>query len=180
MIAAARPAVAREPDADASVLRPLVRLLDDLASAILQTPPSAYPARPLPGVTGSIGEHVRHVLDHVATVAGAHLQGVLSYDRRERGTTVEVDPHAGLQAILRAKAALQGMELAGLDRPMTVCAVLSRAGEPTFMRSTLRRELAYVISHTIHHHAVIAMLLSMAGGQVPDSFGLAPSTPRQS
>ena len=46
------------------------------------------------------------------------------------------------------------------------------------MRSTLRRELAFVISHTVHHQALIAMLLAVAGLQVPESFGLAPSTPR--
>ena len=40
--------------------------------------------------------------------------------------------------------------------------------------STLGRELAYVNSHTIHHQALIAVLLELAGVPVPDHLGLAP------
>jgi uncharacterized damage-inducible protein DinB len=56
--------------------------------------------------------------------------------------------------------------------------VLAHGAAPVAVRSTLARELLFVISHTIHHQALIAVLLSAAGRTVPEAFGLAPSTPR--
>jgi uncharacterized damage-inducible protein DinB len=51
-------------------------------------------------------------------------------------------------------------------------------GEPTAtVRSSVGRELAFVVSHTIHHCAVIALLLRDLGVAVPPRFGYAPSTP---
>jgi hypothetical protein len=45
------------------------------------------------------------------------------------------------------------------------------------VRSTLGRELAFVASHTIHHFAIVALLLRDMGIGVPARFGYAPSTP---
>jgi uncharacterized damage-inducible protein DinB len=45
--------------------------------------------------------------------------------------------------------------------------------------STLARELAFVVHHTIHHQAMIAVLFACQGHTVADSFGLAPATPRR-
>ena len=160
------------------VWMPLTSLLDEMSTLLMELPASVYTARPLPGVSGSIGEHVRHALDHIAAFAGARLPDVLTYDRRERGTAVEADSGAALRAILRLRAALTMVEVTNIDQSITVTAVLSRGDAPVSMRSSLRRELAFVISHTVHHQALIAMLLAVAGRQAPDSFGLAPSTPR--
>ena len=44
--------------------------------------------------------------------------------------------------------------------------------------STLGRELAFVISHTIHHNAAIALLVHGLGHRrLPPRFGLAPGSP---
>jgi uncharacterized damage-inducible protein DinB len=43
--------------------------------------------------------------------------------------------------------------------------------------TTAGRELAFVISHTIHHSALIAVLLEHADWDVPPGLGLAPTTP---
>ena len=45
--------------------------------------------------------------------------------------------------------------------------------------STLARELAFVVSHTIHHQAIIGVLLAMHDVAVPERFGHSPSTPRR-
>jgi hypothetical protein len=39
--------------------------------------------------------------------------------------------------------------------------------------------LAFVVSHTIHHQAMIGVLLATRGHTVPHRFGLAPSTPNR-
>jgi hypothetical protein len=42
--------------------------------------------------------------------------------------------------------------------------------------SSLRRELQFLISHTIHHYALIATLCARDGFELPADFGVAPST----
>jgi hypothetical protein len=38
------------------------------------------------------------------------------------------------------------------------------------------RELAFVLSHTVHHNALIAVMALTLGVSIPDRFGYAPST----
>lgn len=155
----------------------LTRLLEELAAVLRHLSPLAYTAIPFPAVSGSIGQHVRHILDHVATVCATAPRGLLSYDHRERGTNVEADVAAALQTIRRLTAALTA--LAGRDdEPITMMSLLAPGAEPAVVRTTIGRELLFVVSHTIHHQALIGLLLSAAGCGVPRDFGLAPSTPR--
>jgi len=66
-----------------------------------------------------------------------------------------------------------------MDDPICVTSLVTPAGESVTGWSTFGRELAFVNSHTIHHHALIAVLFALADVPVPDSLGLAPSTPRR-
>jgi uncharacterized damage-inducible protein DinB len=75
------------------------------------------------------------------------------------------------------KAALTRLELYDEDAPVTLASVVAHGAAPISARSTLGREMLFVISHTIHHQALVAVLLSATGRGVPDAFGLAPSTP---
>jgi hypothetical protein len=161
---------------DANPIAALAILLDELTDVLLATPHDVYSAAIEPHVSGTIGAHVRHVLDHVAallTVEG----GTLSYDRRERGTMVEVDSSAALRQILRLKSLLDRWHGRSLDEPILVRSILS-GGDELSCWSSLGREAAFVLSHTIHHEALIAVLLAWHGETVPDRFGIAPSTPR--
>jgi uncharacterized damage-inducible protein DinB len=156
----------------------LDRLLDDLAGVLMGMTPEIYTARPVVGISGSVGEHVRHALDHIAALLSCAPATMLTYDRRQRGTAVETDPSAALRHILRLKAALVQCADRSLDEPIQVASMVSVSGESVKSWSTLARELAFVVSHTIHHQAMIALLLSFQGLQAPDWFGYAPSTPR--
>src|SRR5262249_47322375 len=130
-------------------------------------------------VSGSIGEHVRHCLDHITALVAATASKPLSYDRRERGTAVEHDPAEALRLIMRLKSAVDRWGARSMDEPICVASVLTGSGESVTGWSTLGRELAFVNSHTIHHQAMIAVLLSLTGLEVPDRLGLAPATPRR-
>ena len=66
-----------------------------------------------------------------------------------------------------------------MDEPVCVASMLTTAGDSVTGWSTLGRELAFVNSHTVHHEAMIAVLLSLAARDVPDRLGLAPTTPRR-
>ena len=131
---------------------------------------------PAPGVSGSIGEHVRHALDHSPPCWLRMATAPLSYDRRERGTAVESDTSAALRQILRLKAALERRSARSLDDPILVESLVSPAGAAVG-RTSLARELAFVFSHTVHHLSTIALLMNLQDIGVPDRFGYAPSTP---
>ena len=157
----------------------LWRLLGELGSLLLAVPPEVYCARLTTEISGTIGEHVRHCLDHVSALLAADSSTTLSYDRRQRGTGVETDPAEAFQQILRLRTALDAWTKRSLDEPIQVTSVLSTSGDAITGWSTLARELAFVVSHTIHHQATIAVLLAIHGYSVPDRFGHSPSTPRR-
>ncbi len=156
----------------------LERLLDQLTEVLLTTEGAAYTRRPLGGTSGSIGAHVRHALDHIAALLSADPAVVLSYDHRERGTEVETDRSAALRAILRLRAATARWPSRPLDFSLRVVSRIDEEGGSIGGWSTLARELAFVVSHTIHHQAIIALLLAQQDVVVSDRFGYAPSTPQ--
>ena len=80
---------------------------------------------------------------------------------------------------MRLQASVDRWGVRSMDDPVLVTSLVTPAGESVTGWSTLGRELAYVNSHTIHHHALIAVLLALADVPVPDRLGLAPSTPRR-
>lgn len=158
-------------------IAPLGGLLVELADVIAGLRRQAYVACPAPGVSGSIGEHVRHILDHIAALVLADPRAPLSYDHRERGTPVETDPGMALSEIQRLSAMVRRWSALPLDQPVMVISRVSTAGETLASRSTRARELAFVLSHTVHHQAMIALLLHRMGTPTGDRFGVAPSTP---
>jgi hypothetical protein len=44
--------------------------------------------------------------------------------------------------------------------------------------SSVGRELQYLVAHTVHHFALMAVALRTCGHRLPDEFGVAPSTLR--
>jgi uncharacterized damage-inducible protein DinB len=163
-------------DTAAPAVLPLRQRLDELMRLVRALPADAYRSR-TSRVSGSVGEHVRHVLDHVSSLVDGDGSAVLSYDHRSRGTAVETEPHAALREMARLDAALQQWDQP-LDGAVAVAAILTANGGSITGRSTLARELAFVMSHTIHHQAIVALLLEQQGAPVPgDGFGYAPSSP---
>jgi len=156
----------------------LWKRLDEIASLLITIPPTLYTAPVIGRISGTLGAHVRHCLDHVAALVGAEPATILSYDRRGRGTAVEADPLAALQQILRLKAALERWSVRSLDEPVRVASQIDGSGASIVGWSTLGRELAFVLSHTIHHQAMMAAVLALHRVEAPDGFGFAPSTPR--
>jgi uncharacterized damage-inducible protein DinB len=176
--AAAQLSVA-ERQTEPSAVSALRGRLDELMRLVITLPTEAYCARPS-RVSGSIGEHVRHVLDHVSSLVGANPLSALSYDHRSRGTAVETQPSIAVREMMRLDAALERWGDRILEDPVVVTAVTSTAQESVTGWSSFARELAFVMNHTIHHQAIIALLLERLDAELPDErFGYAPSTPRR-
>jgi uncharacterized damage-inducible protein DinB len=155
---------------------PLRDRLGELMALVLAIPADVYTARPV-NASGAIGGHVRHALDHIATLVAASPMRTLNYDDRARGTSVEHDPSTAVREMMRLDAALARWTEQRLDESIVVSTMTSTY-ESLSGWSTLARELAFVVAHTVHHQAMIALLLEWQGIQLPsERFGLAPSTP---
>jgi hypothetical protein len=135
-------------------------------------------AMPAPGrTTGGVGGHVRHCVDHVSALLAGARSGLCAYDRRQRGTAVETSRAAAIDAITDAMIGLLHLDAATLDSEVFVETQLDPAGATVVTRSTVCRELVFLISHTIHHNAIVAQMLHTRGVEVAPRFGLAPATP---
>jgi len=157
----------------------LRRALDDIAAVVMTLDTGTYCARPLPHVSGSVGEHVRHALDHIATLASSGGAEILSYDHRDRGTSIERDTTDALRHVLRLKGTFDRIAERSLDEPICVRTRLSTDGTELVSWSSFGRELAFVLDHTVHHQALIAALLAVQGiGIADDRFGYSASTPK--
>jgi uncharacterized damage-inducible protein DinB len=156
----------------AVTLRALERVVQSMTS-------ETYARSGIAGVTSAVGAHVRHCLDHVYALERGVATGEIDYDHRIRGTAVEQDRRAGLEALGAAAWRLATLSDDRLPSPCLVHAQVHADGPRLTTSSTLGRELAFVSSHTIHHSALIAVLARRAGQALPLRFGYAPSTPAE-
>lgn len=128
------------------------------------------------GGNSSIGAHVRHIIDRYRCFFAGLNQARINYDDRRRGTPVETEPQAALAAIADTRNRLAGLEPASHSRKIQVCELVHYDGVAASVESTIDRELMGLISHSIHHLAIIAMLARSRGHPVPEHLGKAPST----
>jgi hypothetical protein len=145
-----------------------------------------------PMVGASIGQHIRHSMDHMELVALIATNPIhetkspieLHYDLRIRGGTAEHDMNQAKNRILQVKdvfiALSQNSNSNETERNLSVKAafMLSDDGVEYGLMSTIQRELGFCAHHAIHHMAMIRLIaLHHAGlSNLPFDFGRAPST----
>jgi uncharacterized damage-inducible protein DinB len=125
----------------------------------------------------SIGGHYRHCLDHFRSVLNAATQGDLNYDVRERGTLIELDRFAALNATRELREAYEELAESCLGRELKVtCKTSYDLSSSQYSASTVGREIMYVVAHAVHHYALIGVMAGLMGIKAPPGFGVAPST----
>jgi hypothetical protein len=123
-----------------------------------------------------IGPHMRHAYEHLIALMDGCAEGVVRYDARERNTALETEPTTFVEAMDDVVAWAQQLVPAMLDDPLVVCQIPRVDAPETRSSSTLRRELLFLTSHTIHHLAIVAMLAELQGINLPPDLGVAYST----
>jgi hypothetical protein len=126
--------------------------------------------------SGPIGAHVRHCLDHARALIDRAPDAPIDYDARLRGTTIEHDPGAAVAEINRLRTLATGLSGMPSDRAVEVVMMPTREGRCLTLSSTLGREIMFVLSHSVHHQALIRMSALTLGVRLPASVGFAPST----
>lgn len=175
-VSSARPQAVGTPGRAGSPAGAARAALDQCAACLAGLPDEAY-TRTSRAIAGStIGQHVRHALDHfAAALAGADGE-TIDYDHRVRDTPVERSRAAGARAAAELAARLAMLTAADEDKPVRVRVMLSDAGDEAELGSTLGRELAFAAHHAIHHHAMMGAIAGELGVALPAGFGKAPST----
>jgi hypothetical protein len=159
-----------------AAIRPLVGLLHQLFDLLETLTDEEYTRKPVGVVESSIGGHVRHNLDHIRALVRGLPTGHVCYDHRDRGTDVECDRVAALDAILQLERALLAFSWGEIPRVLVLSALVAPDLPPALALTSAERELVFVVSHTIHHNALIRVMVKLIGADVPTDFGYAPST----
>lgn len=127
--------------------------------------------------SSSVGAHLRHVIDCYRCFFAGLDAGRIDYDGRQRNPALETERTVAMTALGELVAGFEALPR-DLDRPLEVRvdAAAWGAGSLHWQRSTLGRELQFLVSHTVHHFALIALLLRDRGFEPGQAFGVAPST----
>ena len=126
----------------------------------------------------SIGQHIRHILEFYQLLITGSPEGEICYDNRSRDPHIENDiDHAIdiIDQIVDNLGTLKENTLVKLKADYT-----SEGDSENLISSSVGRELAYCIEHSIHHQALIKTGLISLGLKtlIDDDFGVAYSTIR--
>lgn len=158
-------------DSNLHTIDAAIQLLSDLPSDV-------YSKVQKPYFESSLGKHMRHIIDHYLCFRRDFDKGIIDYDQRHRDSQLETDKDYALsvcqdirlflsQLVISSQAsdALQVQMCNDVDMP---------AGELT--ASSLGRELQFLQGHSVHHYALMATIMKLAGIETQQNFGVAPST----
>jgi hypothetical protein len=123
--------------------------------------------------TGGIGGHFRHNLDFVKAFLNGLAMGKIDYNRRERNLKIEENRLYAIKQFAETVCRLRGLPVEVFEKKVLI---RSEINSDLWLASSALRELEFLHSHTIHHHALIADKLKSFGVQMAKDFGVAPST----
>lgn len=139
----------------------LLARLDDAAYTRVITPLFDY----------GVSSHVRHCLDSYTSFLQGLDGGLIDYDRRARDVCIERDRHYAQSRIAATMKALQS-----LMPDLSATLLQARQDSLHWAVTSLERELQFLLSHTVHHYALVALMLRAQGIETGKELGVAPST----
>lgn len=162
------PSLSAAFDANLHVIRQAINLLPALGGERYRRKlPVCYHA--------SIGAHLRHIIEHFQGFLDGLETDRIDYENRPRNREIEADPEAALDALAMVTERLGNLRTCSTNHTLGVAAETV----PGFVTSSsVLRELEFLLSHTIHHYALIGTLARLQGFEPEITFGLAPSTLR--
>ncbi|AWB66116.1 hypothetical protein C2869_06530 [Saccharobesus litoralis] len=130
----------------------------------------------------SLGRHVRHISDHYLAFLSAcggtvfTSEPCIDYNTRHRDSPIETDIHLAREHIRALQRKLASIQIS-VKTKVTVMSEIDCSDMQTYaFSSSIERELLYLINHTIHHAAYMALLAKQKGIYFPENIGVAPST----
>lgn len=153
------------------------------AAELVDALEDGFYARPEPMFyNSSVGGHLRHCLEHYESFIQGAAVGKVDYDARARDMDVE---HQTLVAKGRIEGIISSLEMMNDQQASTPVQVKMDCGgdlpeqeDTLWQQSTMARELQFLVSHTVHHFAMIRWICQGGDVSLDSSFGVAPSTLR--
>lgn len=159
-------------DAAGALLAQAAELLEAMSDEAYSAPSTVLPG-------GTIGKHLRHVVDHFAAplIDGQDEScECVDYDHRDRDVPMETDRTAAIEKINSLRDCIAKLDADRLRAPMRIRVMLAGDGTSAEMPSSLGRELFFAFHHAVHHNAMIGAIAREHGIDTVEGFGTAPST----
>ena len=154
------------------ILRACVAVLRQGSRIVANIPDDVYVALTPLSPRGSIGAHFRHILNFYDQFLLGVNESRIDYNRRERDTSLERNRAKALIKLEQTISRLEQVQLPDLNEQLLV----SMEHRGAWSRSSVLRELDFLLSHTVHHYSLIALLLRIYEIDPGEEFGVAPST----
>ena len=159
------------------LIQSVLETLDQGETLLQEIDDESYVRKLSAAFNASIGGHYRHCLDHFRSLLDTAMHGDLNYDHRERGTLIENDRFAALNATRAVREGYEQLDPLFLRRKLMVtCKTSYSAPGSQVSSSTVGREIMYSVAHAVHHYALIGVMGGIMGLEMPPGFGVAPST----
>jgi len=129
-----------------------------------------------PLYNNGVGPHLRHCMDHYELFTSGWSLGIVDYDQRPRREKQQQDLFAMQTWISDQSEALKCITGDDFNKTLKVKMDCGSEMDDPWSTSSVLRELQFLISHTVHHFALIAMILRDQNLSIPEGFGMAPST----
>lgn len=127
--------------------------------------------------SASIGQHYRHVLDHFICLADGIASGVIDYDARSRNRDLETNRDAARETTIQLSNLFRSLSARQITANYKVLYSVGYSNNQALEIDTmLAREIAFCVSHAIHHFAIIRLVCAHFSIELPAEFGVAPST----
>lgn len=169
--------VGRSGDDFRRILSAAGALLSQGEEMLIRVSQDAYTRRHPVAFNASIGGHYRHCLDHFTRLLRSRGHRDVNYDHRERDARIENEPGEALTLTRHLLFQLAHTPSDCLASPMrSRCSISDIHEPPPVTQSTFGREMVYVIAHAIHHFALISIMARLQQVELPEHFGMAPST----
>lgn len=160
--------IAAAVDANLHVLQQGRELLKSLDSTrYVSRVPACFNSTP--------GGHLRHVIDHYLGLLDGLVAGRVDYEHRARDPRVEGEADYAAGVIDGIMGRLRALTEQG-DAAIAVRSESAGEQAGVWGESSLLRELEFLLSHTVHHFALIATMCRLLGHEPAADFGMAPST----
>jgi uncharacterized damage-inducible protein DinB len=152
-------------------------MLEQCEAFVRDVPGSVYASESqvLPG--GTVGKHLRHVLDHYAAIVECiDCAAEVDYDHRDRDTPMETDRDAAMARLAGLRERVAGLTRVSEATSVRVRVMVTSDGGEALLASSVARELAFATHHAVHHQAMMKAIAGEFGVEAGPEFGKAPST----
>lgn len=127
--------------------------------------------------SSSIGRHMRHILERFQSFFQGLPKQHIDYDARKRDSAIELSLESANVALASVLRRLDWLAVSTDQfQTLTVSETVHHQGFAVRVQSTVEREMMSLVTHSVHHLAIIALLAKGIGHNVDQSFGKAPST----